>query len=688
MRAWWSGDLTTLLAAVPEAIVQRLAVRLVETHHLNHAAQLVAWREQVTLLQAVARGLSGGWRVLLEYPLLRLGKRIDAVLLTDRAILVLEFKTADQTRLAREQVEDYALDLFDFHAESRAHPVVPILVVTQGQPHPTAWPLLWHAVTPVLDATSRGIPALVHAIVARIPATKRPLDVLAWEAAPYRPVPTIVEAATMLYRRHGVAEIAAARADVGNLTRTSGAIAAAIVQARARQLHLVLFVTGIPGAGKTLCGLNIVFGADSGAAFLTGNLPLVYVMREALARDARDQGRGMRMARQQTESAIQPLIGFLRDNRERADPPHEHVIVFDEAQRAWDAKFGARKFGHAQSEAAMFLDIMRRHADWAVIVALVGTGQEINTGEAGLEAWGEALTQRPTWQVQAPDDVLAAADPRQRLFDTAPATMVIDPLLHLDVPVRCVRSAAAAPWVDAVLRGDPAAAAAIASRAGEVPFLLTRSLAVLRSALRRLARGQRRAGLVCSAGAKRLRADGVSPNFPHLDADAMAHWFLDRWPDVRASDALELPATQFACQGLELDHVGLCWGNDLIRHSGHHAQGYQAGHQPGRAPWLARAFAGTRWQVMRGEAAIAYQVNTYRVLLTRARCETVIWVPRGDPEDVTRNPLDFDTIARFLADCGARELEEIEMPETSIPPVHAPPIGAPPVHVPPVGALL
>ena len=402
MRAWWSGDLTTLLAAVPEAIVQRLAVRLVETHHLNHAAQLVAWREQVTLLQAVARGLPGDWRVLLEYPLLRLGKRIDAVLLTDRAILVLEFKTADQTRLAREQVEDYALDLFDFHAESRAHPVVPILVVTQGQPHPTAWPLLWHAVTPVLDATSRNLPALVHPIVAHIPATKRPLDVLAWEAAPYRPVPTIVEAATMLYRRHGVAEIAAARADVGNLTRTSGAIADAIVRARARQLHLVLFVTGIPGAGKTLCGLNIVFGADSGAAFLTGNLPLVYVMREALARDARDQGRGMRMARQQTESAIQPLIGFLRDNRERADPPHEHVIVFDEAQRAWDAKFGARKFGHAQSEAAMFLDIMRRHTDWAVIVALVGTGQEINTGEAGLEAWGEALTQRPTWQVQRP----------------------------------------------------------------------------------------------------------------------------------------------------------------------------------------------------------------------------------------------------------------------------------------------
>jgi len=652
MRAWWSGNLETLLEAPPEAIVERLAVRLVETHHLNHAAQLVAWREQVSLLRALARGLPGDWCVVLEYPLLRLGKRIDAVLLTDRAILVLEFKTTDQTRLAREQVEDYALDLFDFHAESRAHPVVPILVTAQGPPRATNWPLLWHGVTPVLDATARTLPALVHDIVARIPMPERPLDAAAWGAAPYRPVPTIIEAATMLYRRHNVADIAASRADVGNLTRTSDAIADATALARTRSLHLVLFVTGIPGAGKTLCGLNTVFAANSGAAFLTGNLPLVHVMREALARDARDQGRSMRMARQQTESAIQPLIGFLRDNQTRADAPHEHVIVFDEAQRAWDAAFGARKFGHAQSEAAMFLDIMRRHQDWAVIVALVGTGQEINTGEAGLAAWGEALMERQDWCVHASDDVLAAPDPRQCLFAARPPTMTIDPRLHLDVSVRSIRSAAAAPWVDAVLRGDVGAAAAITAAAGGVPFLLTRSLPAMRTSLRQLARGQRRAGLVCSAGAKRLRADGVWPNFPHLDAAAMSHWFLDRWPDVRASDALELPATQFACQGLELDHVGLCWGNDLIR-------------QSGRLPWLARAFVGTGWQVMRQLAAIAYQVNTYRVLLTRARYETVIWVPRGDTADRTRDPASFNLVAQFLLDCGAHELVEVGMHETS-----------------------
>ena len=363
-----------------------------------------------------------------------------------------------------------------------------------------------------------------------------------------------------------------------------------------------------------------------------------------LQSSASRQGRSLRMARQETESAIQPLMGFLRDNLARDVPPHEHVIVFDEAQRAWDAAYARRKFDLAESEAALFLDILDRHRDWAAIIALVGNGQEINTGEAGLAAWGEALVARPHWQVHAPPAVLTATDPRQRLFDAAPPQLTADPVLHLNVPVRSIRSAAASPWVDAVLLGDAALAASIAATAGGVPFLLTRSLREMRAFLRGIARGSRRAGLVCSAGAKRLRADGVWPNFPHMDANAVASWFLESWPDVRASDALELPATQFACQGLELDHVGLCWGNDLIR-------------RPGQVNWRVRSFIGTRWQEPRGEAAIAFQINTYRVLLTRARYETVIWVPAGDEQDITRQPAEFDAIADFLLCCGVQMLD-------------------------------
>lgn len=445
----------------------------------------------------------------------------------------------------------------------------------------------------------------------------------------------------MLYARHGVADIAAARADTANLTRTTDVILAAIAAARRDRRQVIVFVTGIPGAGKTLCGLNAVFGADTGAAFLTGNLPLVHVLREAFARDAAAQGASIRQARQKTESAIQGLTGFVRDNVARAEPPYEHVLVFDEAQRAWDADYGKRKFQLNDSEAALCLDIMRKHEDFAVIIALVGNGQEINTGEAGLGEWGRALAQRPDWDIRAAPMVLTTDQPRQRLFETPPPGIVVDVALHLDVPIRSVRSRTGAPWIDRLLRGDAAEATRQAQNG--VPFYVTRSLAALRAGLRALARGERRAGLVCSTGARRLVADGIWPDFPHLDNDAIANWFLNRWPDVRASDALEIPATQFAAQGLELDYVGLCWGGDFVWDDG----------------WLVRRFAGTRWQIPKDADAIEFRRNTYRVLLTRARYDTIIWVPEGDPADATREPHLFDQTAAFLLRCGATMLPAV-----------------------------
>jgi hypothetical protein len=633
-----------------------LSTRLVETHAINRETQIVAWRRQIEILHIATADLPAHFALLIEYPLLRLGRRIDALLITDAAVLVLEFKVGDRSISMddRRQVEDYALDLQDFHAGSSRHPIVPVVISLAHKISQPQWPLCWHAVTHVFDANALSLKSLLEELTQRIMVWREPLDIAGWEAAPYRPVPTIVDAARTLYGRHGIADIRTARADIGNLARTTDAIVLAVAEAKANRHHAVVFVTGIPGAGKTLCGLNTVFATDAGAAFLTGNFPLVYVMRAALERDARDQGRNVRMARQETESAIQPLMGFLRDNIERSSAPHEQVIVFDEAQRAWDAAFGARKFGHPQSEAAMFLDIMRRHADWAAIIALVGNGQEINTGEAGLSAWGEALLERTDWRIYAAPSALAAKDARQRLFHDASRPIMANPDLHLDIPVRSIKSAAAAPWVDAVLTGDDSLARDIAYRADGVPFLLTRSLMDTRAYLKSVSRGRRRSGLICSSGARRLRADGINPNFPHMEADTVANWFLRHWPDVRASDALEMAATQFACQGLELDYVGLCWGNDLIR-------------RPGHQEWIARDFVGTRWQEPRGEAAIAYQVNTYRVLLTRARYATVIWVPEGDIMDATRDSSTFDAIADFFLACGASTLQQDKQPEVALP---------------------
>jgi hypothetical protein len=636
--AWWTGTFEAFLDTDPETIAEKLALKLIETHPLNRATQLQAWRAQIEILSASLPNFPAQWRLAFEYPLLRLGRRLDAILIADRAILVLEFKTGATSfdNASRRQVEDYALDLQDFHAASRSIPIIPILIASGGQPREPQWPLLWPGVSHVFDASAASLPALLTDLIARLPPGH--IDIPSWEHAPYRPVPTIVEAATMLYARHGVSDIAAARADTANLTRTTKIILDTIADARTAQKHIIIFVTGIPGAGKTLCGLNAVFGADTGAAFLTGNLPLVHVLREALARDAAANGASLRIARQKTESAVQGLTGFIRDNVNRPAPPHEHVVVFDEAQRAWDARYGAQKFQLHDSEAALFLDIMRKHPDFAVIIALVGNGQEINTGEAGLGEWGRALANRPDWQIRAAPGVLTAAEPRQRLFDKPPPGIIIERALHLDVPVRSIRSADGAPWVDFVLRGRPHEARNQARNG--VPFFITRSMPAMRAALRTLARGERRAGLVCSTGARRLVADGIWPDFPHLDSDAIANWFLNRWPDIRASDALEIPATQFAAQGLELDYVGLCWGGDLVWDRS----------------WRIRKFAGTKWQNPAQQDAIDFRLNTYRVLLTRARYDTIIWIPTGDPADPTREPHLFDQTASYLLSCGATAL--------------------------------
>ena len=657
MAAWWSGSVAAFLDAEPERITERLALAQARHYRINDQAQLRAWMTELVLLASALRGQenAGSWHVLLEYPLLRLGRRIDAVLLTDRLIIAIEFKIGAEQAMAAalQQAEDYALDLFVFHAGSRAHPVVPLLVAENAPSRAQQAPLLLGlgVVHPVLT-NATGFGDCIAQLQAAAPRPAQALDGHRWEHAPYRPVPTIIEAAQMLYARNSVAEIAAARADLANLRATTRTILDEIAAAQHDGVHAIIFVTGIPGAGKTLCGLNVVFGIDRlhGATFLTGNPTLVHVLREALARNAANGDRKLlSAARHRVQAQIQELPRFRDYHLGTGEVPPEHVAVIDEAQRTWRRdhavlKSRDRTVKLADSEPACLLDIMASHVGWSAIVCLVGGGQEIHTGEGGLEEWGVALRARPYWRVVASPHVLQAADLRQRLPDLP--GIVLREELHLHVPARNIRSERAAHWVDAMLAGDADLASSIADE-GPLPFLLTRDLAALRAALRHSARGTRRAGLVASSGAARLRADGLGVELPHMDAQAVARWFLDGWPaDVRASDALEVVATEFSCQGLELDYVGLCWGGDLIR-------------RPGGAPWVVRNFSGTDWQAVHKPEAASNRRNTYRVLLTRARYETVIFVPRGAAEDRTRNPDEFDAVATYLRACGARELEVV-----------------------------
>ncbi len=650
MRAWFHCTGAALLARDPADTVGRLASAQQGRGFAGTPEQEAAWHAQIAALrQALADAGGADWTVVLEFELLRLEKRIDAVVLTDRAIVAIEFKTGAPSNAGRAEAEDYALDLRDFHAGSRAHSIVPVLVAADA---PFAAPiqpwLLPPNPTEPLVCGHGSLGDALRWVQAELPPAARPIIAADWLDAAYRPVPSIVEAATMLYARNGVAEIAAARADAPNLTRTSRAIARAVAAAQADGAKRVVFVTGIPGAGKTLCGLNAVFapGAGGRSAFLTGNVPLVTVLRAALAQDAVDRREcGRSEAERRVKERLQNVHRFLEDNASdpARRPPPDRLIVFDEAQRAWDeakARIGTRNKPSrlTMSEPAHTLEIMGRHAGWAVVVALIGNGQEINTGEAGLREWGQVVeASGGVWRAVAARRAVTAADPVQRLADGAAAWLTLDDDLDLTVPVRSVREGAGAGWVDALLRGEVAQARAIADAAGALPFLLVRDLGDLRAALRDLARGRRRAGIVASAGAKRLRGEGLG-----VQVEDVADWFLRHWPDVRASDALETFATEYDCQGLELDVAGLAWGGDL------------AWTQQG---WATRRFSGHAWQA-RGKDA-HYVVNKYRVLLTRARYETVIWVPRGSSRadafhDTTRDAAGFDALAGMLLAAGAR----------------------------------
>jgi len=653
MRAWFSCTGAELVRREVEDTVGRLSSAGGKRGLAGTPDQEFAWARQVSALRAALEDAGGAaWTVALEYDLLRLEKRVDAVIVTDRAILVLEFKTGAPNAAMLAEAEDYALDLRDFHAGSRRHPIVPVLVAGDAPFVPPAQPeLFWHCVTRPVTSGHGSLGDALRWVQSAAPEPALPLDGAAWLGAAYRPVPNIIEAATLLYARNGVAEIAAARADTANLSRTAAAIARAVRAAQLAGDKRLVVVTGIPGAGKTLCGLNAVFAPDAGAlsAFLSGNVPLVEVLRAALAGDAvarRDCAReeAMRRAKQR----LQNVHRFLEDNAtdpQRRAPP-DRLIVWDEAQRAWDeakARIGTRNKPSrlTASEPAHALEIMGRHAGWAVVVALIGNGQEINTGEAGLAEWGRVVEASGTWRAVAASRAVEAGDPVQRIAGGWPAWLERDDDLDLTVPVRSVRESAGAAWVDAVLRGATGEARAIAEATPALPFLLTRDLDAMRGALRGMARGRRRAGLVASAGAKRLRADGLG-----VQAEEVADWFLRRWPDVRASEALETFATEYDCQGLELDVVGMAWGGDL----------------PWREGWMPRRFAGHAWQVVRNAEERRHIVNTYRVLLTRARYETVIWVPRGSAageawHDATRDARELDAIAEALFACGARPLD-------------------------------
>jgi len=544
-------------------------------------------RNLIQLLQV--RSEARDWTILLEYPLYRLRRRIDIVILANNVIVVVECKVGADAFTAedRRQAEEYALDLRDFHAESYQRRILPVLWSTEveptggiGYPLFTPPPAFVDVVVPV------GAEGLHHYLSA-IPRSDQEIGLAGerWDRSAYRPVPNVIEAATSIFAGHDVRSIA--NADADNLQSAAARLVALIEQAREQGRRFLLILTGVPGSGKTLAGLHVVHSTiatgverHGDIVYLSGNTPLVVVLREALARDEhlRRRRAGERKSlgtiRREVRARIQHINDFLQESFRGAaeDPPHEHVIVFDEAQRAWDEKHGMEKFERTGSEPALLLELMSRHHDWCACVCLIGGGQEINSGEEGVFGWGEALRKmgaddQREWSVFAPPDVLHGGPSAGSftLGELPPAlAFSVEPGLQLRVPQRSYRSPNLSRWVDYVLSGNEVAAQNVAESLHEYPLVVTRSLAKAKAWLLERGRGERRFGLVTSSGARRLRAEGLGVTLNATAGDEIAQWYLNPRGDIRSSYTLEVPANEYTCQGLELDFACICWGGDFL----------------------------------------------------------------------------------------------------------------------------
>ncbi len=618
-----------------------------------------AWVEEINILQKVLASYSGS--ICFEYSIPRMGKRIDTVLIIGPAIFILEFKVGDKefSSSALDQVWDYALDLKNFHSSSHNHFIVPVLIATNAK-----------NISPVISLTPKSDKVLFP-IKSNLETLKivldnslalldgNSIDVAEWEKGRYCPTPTIVEAAMALYRGHSVENISRNDAGAINLTQTSEVVSEIIRSSRDKSQKSICFVTGVPGAGKTLVGLNIANKHidkenDLYSVFLSGNGPLVAILREALTRDRvfHEKEKGNKItkgdAMRNVKLFIQNVHNFRDDCLKDEKPPIEHVALFDEAQRAWNleqtANFMQRKKGKPdfnQSEPEFLISCLDRHKDWAVVVCLVGGGQEINTGEAGISEWIKCLNSSfPDWNVYVSSRLTDSEYGAGKILDQIKAhkNVFMKDELHLSVSMRSFRAEHVSLLIKQVLDIDLAEAQKTLTQVKlQYPIVITRDIVKAKEWLKKQARGSERYGMVVSSQAERLKPHAV---FVKSAMDPI-HWFLDGKEDVRSSYYLEDVATEFDIQGLELDWSCVVWDADFR---------YTV------TGWDCRSFVGSKWNYIKKFERQMYLKNAYRVLLTRARQGMVIVIPPGDPLDPTRNPDFYNPIFNYLKDVGFEEI--------------------------------
>lgn len=652
-RAYYSDSIDNFKRMPYEQILGIIAK---ESEFADLQTQKSAWLIQIQILKEVLAEHKG--LIYFEFSIPRMGQRIDVLLIIGAVVFILEFKTESKKfeSEAIDQVWDYALDLKNFHETSHDVLIAPILIATDAKRIDKLDDIIISKdkiLTPI-----RTTPEQLAEVIKNVLrfSTDSKIDVSNWENGSYKPTPTIVEAAMELYKGHNVKDIFKNSASRINLGKTSQAVADVIQLAREKKQKAICLVTGVPGAGKTLVGLNISTthvdkNSDLYSVFLSGNGPLVNILREALTRDKykREKKSGKKVKKGEIFSEVKMFIQNVHNFRDEClkdngKPPVEHVAIFDEAQRAWDleqtSNFMKRKkniLGFKQSEPEFLISCMDRHKDWAVIVCLVGGGQEINTGEAGMTEWVRALNKSfPDWHLYISSQLSDSEYGTEELMTEIKnrKNVAYNKDLHLAVSMRSFRAENLSLLVKQMLDLRAKEAKETYSELKDkYPIVLTRDLDKAKKWLKAQARGNERYGIVVSSQAQRLKPHAIDVKSPMNPI----HWFLDGKKDVRSSYYLEDVATEFDVQGLELDWACVTWDADF-RYTDD--------------GWKHMSFCGEKWKNINKEERQKYLKNAYRVILTRARQGMVIVVPEGDKEDSTRKEAYYDSTYDYLRGIG------------------------------------
>lgn len=656
LNYYYSDKISDFLQKLPATIIGEISLNG-RLGHIN--TELFAWELQISILKDILYRYNG--HLYFEFSIPRMGKRVDCLLVIKNIVFVIEFKVGEKefTNQNIEQVWDYALDLKNFHKPSHNLLLVPILVATQAKHSQIEILTSSHndnLVNP-LKSNADNLGNTIESVLTFFQEGDI-INVSDYVGGSYAPTPTIIEAAIKLYNNHNVEEITRNDADAINLSVTTSYISESIEYAKTNSKKIICFVTGVPGAGKTLVGLKVAtehLDKEKGntSVFLSGNKPLVDILQEALARDklVQEKLKGFKITKKQARESVKAFIQIIHHYRDAylsdLKAPYDHVAIFDEAQRAWTkqqtVKFMLQKKGIADfqfSEPEFLISCLNRHPDWAVVVCLVGGGQEINTGEAGISEWLAAIkNQFPDWETRISPNLFDSEYAAQTAIEDLKinSKVVFNDSLHLAVSMRSYRAEYLSKLIKEILDIDANAKNTLSELQDKYPIVLTRDIKTAKDWLKEKARGSERYGIVVSSQAYRLKplAIDVKTQINHVN------WFLDGKDDIRSSYFLEDVATEFQVQGLELDWACITWDGDL-RFS--------------KDSWKTFSFVGNKWQHIHKEIRRKYLINAYRVLLTRARQGMVIVIPEGNIEDHTRQPEFYNSTFNYLKNIGFKTI--------------------------------